>query len=218
MGVHKYNYNWDFFEKDSEELYYFLGFVAADGYISNGEIEIGLNEKDLSLLQKFRDLIAPNKPIYHKKRTNSYTLKISCLNKINNFKKFYSMVSNKKHDEMLYPNIPDKYQKHFIRGYIDGDGTIGPTKSYQIVKGVKKTYIGLRLRILGNENFLKELNATTQQFCQHKTKAINKKKGENVYCITYNFKTADSILQWLYEDATIYLDRKYNKYIELKKS
>ena len=39
MGAYKYNYNWDFFENESEELYYFLGFVAADGYISDNEIE-----------------------------------------------------------------------------------------------------------------------------------------------------------------------------------
>ena len=40
MDTHQYKYNWDFFEKDSKELYYFLGFVAADGYISDNDIEI----------------------------------------------------------------------------------------------------------------------------------------------------------------------------------
>ena len=78
VGTHKYNYNWDFFKQESEELYYFLGFVAADGYLTENEIEIGINEKDVCLLEKFRDLIVPNKPLYYKESTHSYTLKISC--------------------------------------------------------------------------------------------------------------------------------------------
>lgn len=216
MGVHKYEYNWDFFEKDSEELYYFLGFVAADGYISNNNIEIGLNKKDLSLLEEFRDLIVPGKPIYYKARTESYTLKISCLNKIKQFKEFYSMVSNKKHEEILYPNIPYKYQKDFIRGYVDGDGNIDTTKGYRIVGIEKRVYIGLRLRILGNEKFLEQLNNETKKHYQHKTNSIIKKGKENVYYLTYNFKTANNILEWLYKDANIYLQRKYDKYYELK--
>lgn len=216
MGVHKYKYNWDFFEKDSEELYYFLGFVAADGYISNNEIEIGLNEKDVSLLEKFRDLIVPEKPLYYKAKTKSYTLKISCLKQISKFKTFYSMTSNKKHDEMHYPNIPDKYQKDFIRGYIDGDGNIDTTKGYRVIDGEKRVYAGLRLRILGNENFLTSLNNETKKHYQHKTNRLTKKGKENVYYLTYNFKTANNILEWIYKNANIYLKRKYDKYYELK--
>ena len=71
MGTYHYQYNWDFFKKPSEELYYFLGFVAADGYISNDEIEIGLNESDKALLERFRDLICPDKPLYEKKKTHA---------------------------------------------------------------------------------------------------------------------------------------------------
>lgn len=210
MGIHKYKYNWDFFEKDSEELYYFLGFVAADGYISNNEIEIGINIKDKYMLEKFRDLIVPDKPIYIKEKTNSCTLKISCKSRINRFKDFFSMASNKKHKEMIFPTIEDKYIKHFIRGYIDGDGTIDTTKAY---KG-DKVYIGLRLRILGNYEFLHELNKITKTIYPHKTNAINKKGKENVYIVTYNFSTAKALLKWLYEDSNIYLNRKHAKFLE----
>lgn len=210
MGTHKYKYNWNFFEIDSEELYYFLGFVAADGYISNNDIEIGLNIQDKNLLEQFRDLICPDKPIYNKNRTNSCTLKISCKSKINRFKDFFSMVSNKKHEEMIFPNIEDKYVRHFIRGYVDGDGTIDTTKGY---KG-NRVYLGLRLRILGNYKFLYELNKKTKLIYPHKTNAINKKGKENVYIITYNFSTAKALLKWIYEDSNIYLNRKYTKFLE----
>lgn len=211
MGTHQYKYNWDFFEKDSEELYYFLGFVAADGYISDNDIEIGLNIKDKCLLEHFRDLIVPNKPIYDKRNTNSCLLKISCTSKISKIKELFSMSSNKKHCEIKFPDIPQKYWKHFIRGYIDGDGCIDTTKAYR----GEKIYIGLRLRILGNYDFLNKLNDITKNIYPHKTNAINKKGFENVYVLTYNFSTAKNILKWVYDDCTIYLKRKYDKYNEL---
>ena len=34
MEIPIYSYNYNFFNQDSEELYYFLGFIAADGYLS----------------------------------------------------------------------------------------------------------------------------------------------------------------------------------------
>lgn len=207
MGKHLYNYNWDFFEKDSEELYYFLGFIAADGYISDNEIELTLNEKDIKILEKLRDLIVPDKPLIYRKNTKSYMLKISCKKRIPEFKKFYSMTTNNKHKEIKFPLIKKQYIKHFIRGYIDGDGSIGTAKAYRD----DKIYIGIRLRILGNLNFLKELNNQTKNFVKHKTNSIRKKGTENVYEITYNFSTANALLEWLYKDSNIYLERKYIK-------
>lgn len=213
MGVHKYKYNWDFFNVDSEELYYFLGFIAADGYISNNEIEIGLNEKDLHILEEFRNLIVPDKPINYKKSSNSYTLKISCRNRIKKFKDFFDMTTNKKHEEMVFPDIPEKYLKDFIRGYVDGDGTIDTTKGYR----GDKVYIGPRLRILGNYEFLKKMNEITKGIYNHKTNAISRKGKENVFILTYNFSTANAILKWLYTDSSIHLNRKYTKFLEVSK-
>lgn len=211
MGVHKYKYNWNFFDIDSEELYYFLGFVASDGYISNNDIEIGLNEKDVHILEHFRNLICPDKPLYHKKNTNSYSLKISCKNKIKRFKDFFDMTTNKKHEQISFPSVPSKYVKDFIRGYVDGDGNIDTTKAYR----GDKVYIGPRLRILGNESFLTGLNEHTRIKVDHKTRSLTKKGKENVYYITYNFKIAKAILRWIYEDNKICLHRKYQKYLEV---
>ena len=210
MGTHKYDYNWNFFNEDSEELYYFLGFVAADGYLTDNEIEIGINENDVILLERLRNLIVPNKPLYYKEKTHSYTLKISCKSLMNDFKNFYGITTNKKHLEMSFPYIPSEYVRHFIRGYVDGDGCIDTAKGYR----GEKIYIGKRLRILGNYNFLYSLNEKTKEIYNHKTNAINKKGKENVYVITYNFKTATNILHWLYDDCNICLPRKQAKAFE----
>lgn len=96
MGTYKYDYNWDFFDIDSEELYYFLGFIGADGYIGKDSIEIGLSIKDISLLDEFRKLICPNKPLYIRKNTNAAVLKISCKQKIKKNKNFFWNENHKK--------------------------------------------------------------------------------------------------------------------------
>lgn len=211
MWVHKYKYNWNFFSKDSNELYYFLGFISADGYISDNEIEIGLNEKDIDLLKRFRNIIVPEKPLYYKQKTNSYTLKISCKHFTCYIKEFLGMNTNNKCYELKFPNIPNNFIKDYIRGYVDGDGTIDTTKGYR----KDKIYIGPRLRILGNFDFLSKLNETTKKFYNHKTNAINKKGKENIYVITYNFSTAKFLLEWLYKDCSICLERKKIKALSL---
>ena len=206
-----YKYNLDFFSKDSEELYYFLGFVAADGYISNEAIEIGLNEKDIEILKKFRDLIVPDKPLYYKAKTHSFTLKINMTDKIKDIKAFYHMSTNKKLEEMEFPTISPKYLKDFIRGYIDGDGCIDTGKAYRN----NTIYIGPRIRILGGYCFLEKMNEEIRNIIPHKTNAISKKGRENIYYVTYNFSTADRILHWLYDKCNICLRRKQERYLQV---
>lgn len=135
--------------------------MAADGYITDDRIEIGINKNDSKIIEKFRDMIAPDKPIYEKINTNASCFSVSSRKHMKKFKKFFNMLSNKKHEEIEFPNnIPDVYIKDFIRGVIDGDGCIDTTKGY---KG-DKVYIGPRLRILGNYKFLYELNKATKKY------------------------------------------------------
>ena len=204
MGVHKYQYNWNFFTTPSEELYYFLGFIAADGYITDDLIEIGINEKDVALLTTFQNLIVPDKPLYYKASLSAYVLKINYRHGMQEIKNFYNMRTNNKHDEIKFPTIPTPYIKDFIRGYIDGDGCIDTAKGYK----KDKIYIGPRLRILGNKEFLEGLNNATKLFVKHNTNAISRKGKENIYTVTYNFSTASNLLVWLYNQSTIYLERK----------
>ena len=214
MG-YQYKYNFDFFKNDSEELYYFLGFVAADGYLGNDCIEIGLNKKDLVLLEQFRDLICPKKKISFFKKTNSYRIKFSLKEESIKIHKFLGLTTNKKSKELKFPsNIPEHRIKDFIRGYIDGDGCIDSTKGYY----KNKIYLGIRLRILGTFDFLFKLNEITKKFCSHNTNTIAKRKNENVFEITYNFKTAENLLKWIYENNSICLQRKYDKYKEVLKN
>lgn len=217
MGIARYKYeiNFDFFENKNSEYWYFLGFIASDGYISDDRIEICLNKKDAYMVENFRDMICPQKPVYIKPKTNSVKFTIHSKEIAKTFKEFFSLTTNNKHAEIKFPNIPNKYLKDFIRGYIDGDGSISKAKGKQIVNGEKRIYLGVRLRILGNYDFLKEMIELIRKEIPNKTYSIIKRKNENVYEVTYNFSVAEKILHWLYDDSNIYLKRKKDKFISL---
>ena len=215
MGVPIYKINYDFFNKDSEEYWYFAGFIASDGYISDERVELALNKKDEEILKRFQKLICPDKPLYEKSATNSKKLTIHSKQIAKHFKYLFSMTTNNKHKEMKFPDVPDKYLKDFVRGLMDGDGTIDYTKGYRQFKDYKKIYVGVRLRLLGNYQTLNAMIPKIAEQVPNNTKAISKKGKENVWCITYNFRIAERILNWIYQDATIYLKRKYKKYKEV---
>lgn len=214
----KYDINYDFLYTDSKELWYFIGFVSADGYISDKRIEIALNEKDTTILETFTKHIQPNKPLYYKKKLNTIKMVIDDSKYAKDLKFILSMTSNKKHKELVFPNVPTDYMKDYIRGYCDGDGCITVASARRKFEklGYTKIYRGVEFKVLGNYNFLKRLNEELNKIYPNKTKSIRKKGKEDVYIVQYNFKTAEGILDELYKESTIHLDRKYKKYIELK--
>jgi len=132
--VPSYTKNYNFFNKiDTEEKAYFLGLMFADGnnYINKDgdyQISIVLQEQDKSILEKFRNLIIPTKQLYfinrkNKNWSNCYRLKFDdkiISNQLNNL----GCVSNKSL-VLQFPALSNlDLQRHFIRGYYDGDGSI----------------------------------------------------------------------------------------------
>lgn len=211
MGITKYPINFEFFKNDSEEYWYFLGLISSDGYISDNNIEICLNKKDKFILERLKNLICPTKPLYEKKSTHSIKFTICSTILCKELKEILSMTTNKKYIEIKFPKVPEKYLKDYIRGLIDGDGCIDTTKAYQ----KDNIYIGPRLRILGNRTFLLEMLEEIRKQVDNKTKSVNKKGKENVWYVTFNFKTANDILNWCYKDCNICLDKKYKKFEEV---
>src|SRR3990167_3199133 len=62
-GHRTYTINESFFNLINPNSAYVLGFVAADGYISNDGLEIALASKDESHVQKIKNLLSSNHPI-----------------------------------------------------------------------------------------------------------------------------------------------------------
>ena len=132
-------------------------------------------------------------------------------------KMYYDLIKQGCHPrkslDMIFPGkeiVPDNLLKHFLRGYVDGDGYIGidfiSRKDGSIrVKG--------RMSITcGDANFIYDLIKTAQW----PEMTLQEDKRSSAKSMEWTGEKCFNILTFLYEDAHIYLDRKYEKYIELK--
>ncbi|WP_299831689.1 hypothetical protein [uncultured Metabacillus sp.] len=210
----KYSCSLDFFKEiDSEDKAYWLGFIMADGcvtkktYKNSSMLKITLKVNDIKHLEKFKNAINGTYPIRKYEQQTNYGLGKYCEIKIQD-DIFCSHLNHKgvvpnKSLILKYPNISNEYSKDFIRGYFDGDGSITLTTT--------KDRNSFGLNIIGTKDILlgiiKNLNLSDKHIYE-----IN-----SYYLISIGGnKQVYTILNYLYEDANIFLDRKYNRYLLLK--
>ena len=116
--------NSDFFESiDSELVAYWLGFIFADGYINQKDsyLALHLNERDREVLQQFRKDIDSNHPIRPVPQNQAVRLIIYDKKIVNDLVRLGAVQA--KSLIIQYPSIPTEFDRHFIRGYLDGDGS-----------------------------------------------------------------------------------------------
>lgn len=215
--MRKYKLNEDYFEKiDTEAKAYFLGYMVADGYVysirKNTETDsmaICLNEKDIDILKYFQKELETDRPIKIQQQSNNYG--DSIISRLTVYSKKicsdlskYGIVPNKTGNEVM-PSIPNAFMKHFIRGFFDGDGTVFISRNY------------ITVGFTSNENFLKNLTEFIHNELGLDIKNIYKESNtEKAYRLYYSrINEVDKIYNYLYNDATIYLERKKNKFKEL---
>ena len=198
-----------------KEKSYIFGLLITDGHLelmegNRGRVQLEVNEKDKDICEKLFHLI-PNSHLSSRERdTNFKNNYRSCIFRNNQlaFRQelidFGFPIENK----TLVASIPsqDYSIPDFWRGVIDGDGSIGFT-----AKGIP--FLSL---VTKSENL-------KQEYCKFHLdnfgieKKINRNTRDNVYNITVFSEDALAISKALYESAPIYLDRKYNSYLEIQK-
>jgi hypothetical protein len=138
----KIKYNELFFLQDSNELYYFWGFMLGDGSLTkNKSITISLNKKDISILEKFCNWLKIDQSNIKYYKNNVVRLNIySRYFKDNDLSKF-GIIHNKTYNPIV-PSIPNEYIKPFILGLLDADGHISFLKNkYYAIEFVNNNLI-----------------------------------------------------------------------------
>lgn len=198
----------DIFETiDSDEKAYWLGFIASDGNVcitKNWQyiVQIYLDIKDEAHVKKFYDFIGNQKPIRHRTRVGTnYTKKtvtqaiaaVSSKRMVNSLIKLG--ITPRKSLTLHWPKLDDpSLYWSFIRGYWDGDGTVG------------KTYLG----VLGTKKFLESMDLFIQSECGFEETGHIRQKWSNTYELRYFTKKAKVVARFIYVNSNIsaVLERK----------
>lgn len=196
---------------DTEEKAYWLGFLFADGNISHtgNRLEVRLSIKDLSHLEKFRKFLKLTTEI----RTGICNGNGFCHLAVRNKHLWNTLDSLGCHPRksliLEFPNFSIfsdvKLIKHFIRGYVDGDGCLAIYK--------RKNSYRTAINLVGTEKFLTVVRRLfyDEGYIQNKSCTNWENKA---YSLEFSDLPSRRIARLLYEKATIYLERKYNKYLE----
>lgn len=200
------------FDEYSEGSCYWAGFLAADGCVdAKNRVRVMLKYDDLGQLEKLKDFlksthaISTNTSTYNRcsfELTSSHICDVLDIN--------YGIIPNKT-DKLTFPiHIPTKYLVHFIRGYFDGDGSICESFSNKnsITASIYATFAsGSRHFSEGLFNYLQDtlkLGGHLQEF-----------EGSTKWQLKFNTNDAKTLLSFMYENSSVYLDRKYALYQRL---
>ena len=212
----KYFHDIDFFETiDTEEKAYWLGFMYADGYIVNNENRYGEDDFGLSLaedsidsIEKFKKSIKATNPILYddSKGIGQRQVKIVCCSQ----KTVDDLIDKgvlKNKSLILKPptKIPQELIRHFIRGFFDGDGSL---IRYQ---NKNCAYIAFGI----NFTTTYEMAIWLQSIVQMGSVFPEKRREATWY---FSFGGNQQVLKfchYMYDNASIWMDKKYNRYKEL---
>lgn len=219
----KYNVNENFFNNiDTENKAYWLGFLWADGNITKttnrasgpNRLRICQQYSDLNHIEKFKKDIKSEHNI-KKTKDNIAQLDINSRTMCRSLENLGFSLKSKR---IEVPKINNSLIRHFIRGYFDGDGSFSVYK--QKVHHDNKIYIlnkfefsitGRRQFVLKIRKILEDNNIVTKNL------AIKTYKNRAFETITIKYGKHQDLLNlygYLYKDSTIYLKRKYSKFLE----
>lgn len=204
----KYHVNESFFDViDTPEKAYVLGWFYSDGCVDNtGRLRIQIQKEDEEILTKIAILMEYEGPLYQvpppkrfPHRKAQVCLDISRKVIADDLIR-HGCVPNKSL-VITYPTwIDPKLEPHFLRGVFDGDGSVQVIKNHCKTSFTTTDTFNLEL-----QKRLLSMGIDSQLYYRYK---------DTNTCSLQTTKTAHSIalLDYLYNNATIYLDRKFQVY------
>lgn len=212
-----YDYNINIFLNETDVSYYLLGVFITDGTMSRKSNSFSMSSKDYNWIVSISKLICPIKKIlhidnyyaarFHNKQMYNWLLSKECIPK-------KSLV-------VKLPAIPNEYLFDFIRGVIDGDGSIG---IYPIIRNEKDTgLIARSCRISsGSFEFVRSIqlvlegNGIKSSISKRKLKGTGQIEGRTIKSNNWHYSLNLSALnsykllsKCYYPENCLCLDRKY---------
>src|ERR1035438_7363512 len=216
IRMKQYTFDENYFDIiDTEDKAYVLGLVFADGYNYEvrGVVSISLQARDKEILEKISIAMKNTKPLkfvdmvkYHKGKShqNQYRLSFSSRHTSETLARLGCI--QRKSYLCRFPTILAHLTSHFIRGYFDGDGCISYTYDH------RKRPCG-SVSFVGSKHFCKSLSLLLKQLEINSNVSYEKRCNKHIRRIAFGGRNQlVKFCKYIYEDASIYLNRKKAKF------
>lgn len=219
----KYFFDFDFFSKiDNELAAYWLGFLYADGSVEavtahgygQRAFKLALAEQDREILEHFKEDLKSSYPIREDNSICSENEQVKLIHELRSEKTVQDLERlgcvPRKSLILTFPSeeqVPRNLINHFIRGYFDGDGSI---TSYQEKENHSPKYT---VNFVGTEEFIKAL----AEYIPYSSIYPDKRRSNSWYVNVGGNRQVAKFYHQIYDGATRYMKRKYDKFQPLIK-
>jgi hypothetical protein len=214
VGVRSFNINDNIFDSvDDQEKAYWLGFLLADGCLAKSagtrrSLKLCLKAGDVGHLKLYQKWIGHKGKLHFDGRDGHprYSVLFNSVSIGNRLVEMGWLDYKNKGDIRILQYIPKHLTNHYIRGFFDGDGCIG-------VANKKKNSYTVTI-VSKFEEPLRWISAAIKRELDVDRDV---KKRTTVYSLVYNGNLQImKVMDWLYNDAMVYLDRKFGRFQQLK--
>ena len=223
--LRKYIVDDNYFDSiDTEHKAYWLGFLIADGFLTNSghakeTFGISLKSTDGYMLNVFKQDLKSNYPIheYTQRCIINNSVHYTTYNRllIKSKKIFYRLKELGLNEIKSYTaklplsNIPTDLTHHLIRGYFDGDGSFA--------KSGEKKYHTYDMKFTGTYEVIVAIRSYFNKDNLKLQQRYPNRDNNNYSLNICGDKQVYNLGKLLYKDATIYLQRKHERLLELQK-
>lgn len=215
-AIHKYHCNYHYFDQiDTPNKAYILGFLYADGcnYMNEKNAvyhwQIELQRQDADILRAMMAEIEYDGKLrevthHYTDRDDTHSVMFYVCNRHMCEALCRVGVHPHKTYDTKWPEwMPEELVPHFIRGLLDGDGCI--------------TAHGC-VNIAGTGDLINALHDVIERTLDIDIKVIYAQNpGHTAYCVFRLYESA-VFLDWIYQDADLKLQRKYDRYVSMHKN
>jgi len=194
---------------------YWAGFLAADGFVLSGHNGVGieLSAIDIDHIKSLCRFVGRDESLWYRTRyKNGKIHEYAGVNLLSEqiledlFRLFH--IVPRKSLILEPPDLPKNLRRHFIRGYFDGDGSVGWHKHNKTV----------RLNFCsGSEKFLEWIwNTMCEELGGLGQRMIGRRKNSKVRTLDLSGDAAIKVFEWMYSDGgdVLCLKRKREKFLE----
>ncbi len=211
FGIRKQRFtiNEDYFRHWSAAMSYDLGYLHADGNIDGNcrRLRLECSSNDECILESLKRRLGSTSPIKRRMRAHqaSNTMSSMSYSTIDSLKlvrclvEMHGIVPRKSFIDPPFPNIPQEFLPHYLRGLLDGDGCVSTTiRHIPMARGrILEQHCG-RIEWLGTLQFMRGLKDAIHKSIDVSDTALAPKRKNLLRAVWCGIKDLTAIARFIY--------------------